>query len=112
MAEDLEVIVYEVIKGFPHDELYRTVDQIKRSSSSVSNNIAESYHKTTVKEKERILGIAKGELEETKRNILKSARKKFINEEKANEIADQYTVLLKGINAYINFLRRNDSDKK
>jgi four helix bundle protein len=112
MAEDLEVLVHELTKMFPRDEQYRTVDQLRRSSSSVSNNIAESYHKTTVKEKERILSIAKGEAEETKRNILKSARKNFITQEKANEIADQYTSLLKGINADINFLWRNDLDKK
>ena len=66
LAEELEIKVHEITKKFPKDEIYRSVDQMRRSSSSVSNNIAESYHKTTVKEKERFLSIAKGEAEETK----------------------------------------------
>ena len=111
-AEDLEIVMHEITKGFPKDELFRSVDQMRRSSSSGSNNIAEGYHEVTLKEKERALTIAKGEGEETKRNILKSARKKFISEEKANEIAEKYTVLLKGINAYIRFLRSNETGKK
>lgn len=51
LAEDLEIEVHEVTKGFPRDEAFRSVDQLRRSSSSVSNNIAESYHKTSLKEK-------------------------------------------------------------
>lgn len=112
LAEDLEIKVHELTKKFPKDEIFRSVDQIRRSSASVANNIAESYHKKSIKEKERFLTISKAEAEETKRNILKSARKKFISEEIAREIADQYTVLLKGTSAFIRFLRLNDLDNK
>jgi len=112
LAEDLEVEVHEITKKFPKDEIFRSVDQLRRSSSSTSDNIAESYHKTTVKEKTRFLSIAKGEAEETKRGILKSARKKFILEEIAKVIADKYTILLKGSNAYIKFLNLNGLENK
>ena len=78
----------------------------------ILGNIAESYHKTTLKEKVRFLSISKGEAEETKRGMLKSARKKFVTEDVAKDIADRYTVLLKGNNAYIRFLTSNDSVKK
>lgn len=108
LAEDLEIKVHEVLKKFPIEEKYRSIDQIKRSSASVSNNIAESYHKRSFKDKDRSLTIAKGELEETKRNILRSARKNFLPESEAKELADKYTVLLKGINGYIRFLMIND----
>jgi four helix bundle protein len=111
-AEDLEVEVHDVTKKFPKDEIFRSVDQLRRSSSSVSDNIAESYHKTTVKEKTRFLSIAKGEAEETKRGLLKSSRKKFISEDIAKSIADRYTIILKGINAYIRFLNLNEIEKK
>ncbi|MBW8051325.1 MAG: four helix bundle protein [Cytophagales bacterium] len=49
LSEDLEVKVHEVTKSFPRNELYRSVDQLRRSSAS--ENIAEHYHKTTTKEK-------------------------------------------------------------
>lgn len=112
LAEDLETEVHEITKSFPKDELFRSVDQLRRSSSSVSNNIAESYHKITLKEKTRFLDIAKSEAEETKRGILKSARKKFLSNEIATKIADKYTVLLKGTNAYIRFLNLNEIEKQ
>jgi len=41
LAEDLEVGVYEVTKSFPKDEIFRSVDQLRRSSTSVSDNINE-----------------------------------------------------------------------
>ena len=63
LAEDLEVKVYAITKKFPRDEFYRAVDQLRRSSASVANNIAESYHKTTPKEKIRFIDIAMGEAE-------------------------------------------------
>jgi four helix bundle protein len=103
LAEDLEIKIHAVTKSFPRDEIYRSVELLRHSSSSVSNNIAEHYHKTTTKEKVRFIQIAKGEVEETRRGILKAARKKFLDGKIASDIAGQYTILLKGSTAYINF---------
>lgn len=110
LSEDLEVVVHEVTKGFPRDEIFRSVDQLRRSSASTSDNIAESYHKTSTKEKTRFLTIAKGEAEETKRGILKAARKEFLPYRVASEIADKYTVLLKGISSYIRFVNLSEQE--
>lgn len=112
LAEDLEIEVHEITKKFPRDEIYRSVDQLRRSSASISNNIAESYHKGSVKEKIRFLNIAKGELEETKRNIGRSFRKEFISKDKSDNIVDRYTILIKGISAYIKFLILNELKTK
>lgn len=111
LAEDLEVEVFEVTKTFPRDETFRSIDQLRRSSSSVSDNIAEGYHRVGLKDKLKYLNIAKGEAEETKRGILKSARKKFLLGEIAQSIADRYTVLLKGMTSYANFLEMTEVGK-
>lgn len=110
LAEDLEIKVHEVTHRFPNDEIFRSVDQLRRSSASVSNNIAESYHKPTLKEKMRFLNISKGEIEETRRGIIKSARKKFLSSADAENINEKYTILMKGTNAYIRFLKLNHLD--
>jgi four helix bundle protein len=112
LAEDLEIEVYEVTKIFPRDEIFRSVDQLRRSSASVSNNIAESYHKTTLKEKLKFLNIAKGEAEETKRGLLRAARKKLLSEDIARKLAERYTILLKGTSSYIRFLSLNSFGRK
>jgi four helix bundle protein len=42
---DLAMSIFEISKSFPKEETYSLTDQIRRSSRSVSANIAESYRK-------------------------------------------------------------------
>jgi len=109
LACDLELEVFHLTKLFPNDEKYRSVDQLRRSSSSVSNNIAESYNKRSTKEKVRILhDIVKGEAEETKRNLEMCRKKEFHNNA---DIVDKYTDLLKMVSGYVAFIRGADNTK-
>ena len=41
LAAELKITVFHLTKKFPDDEKYRSIDQLRRSSSSVTNNIAE-----------------------------------------------------------------------
>ena len=112
LAEDLEIEVHQLTKKFPRDEFYRSVDQLRRSSASVANNIAESYYKTTLKEKVRFVDIAMGEAEETKRNIMKSLRKEFFAASEGVPLVERYTILLKGLNAFRRFLELSRTKTK
>src|SRR3989338_235490 len=105
MAEALEIEVYKVTKDFPKEEKYGSVNQLRRSSAAVANNIAEGYARHSYLEKVRYLYIAKGEAEETKRNIIRSGKKDLITESIANDLAHKYTSLLKAISGYIKFLK-------
>ena len=109
MAEELELKLHEITKDFPKDEKYRSVDQIRRSSCSVTNNIAEGYNRFSLKEKSRYLIIAKGEAEETKRNVIRSSKKGFLNEATALDISDKYTELLKALSGYKRFIESQGS---
>lgn len=111
LAEELEIRVYEITKQFPRHEFNKSVDQLRRSSASVPNNIAESYHKKTNKEKTHYLHIALGEAEETKRNLHRSVRKGFIDQNACGKLEDQYTTLLKGVHAFIRFLEVGKREK-
>jgi len=110
MAEDLEILLHKVTGKFPSDEKWRSIDQIRRSSASVANNISEGYTRHSYKEKIRYLYIAKGEAEETKRNIIRSSKKGFIEDNVTNELVDKYTELLKAISGYIKFVRAKDEN--
>ena len=44
-AFELQQDIFEVTKGFPREELYSLVDQIRRSSRSIGGNIAEAWQK-------------------------------------------------------------------
>ena len=107
LATDAEIEVYKITKTFPADEKFRSVDQLRRSSSSVANNIAEAYNKRSVKEKIHILNdIAKCEAQETKFNLVQSIKKGFANKDKLKILVDKYTEILKGISGYIRFLKK------
>lgn len=105
MAELLELKIHELTKLYPKDEKYRTVDQLRRSSAAVTNNIAEAYNKYSVKEKIHILrDIVKSEAEETKRNLICSSKKDFQSTE-SMQLSDKYTELIKAVSGYIKFLQ-------
>ncbi len=109
LAEKLEVFIYKLTKNFPADEKYRSVNQLRRSSSSVSDNIAEGYGRYSFQDKINKFYIARGEAEETRNGIKKSQKKGFISIKNTDLIDKKYTQLLKQINAYINFLRRRQN---
>jgi len=110
-AKDLEIRVHKLAKEFPKEERFRSVDQLNRSSSSVTNNIAEAYYKRSKKEKIHILrdnSIA--ELEETRTNILRCADKNFLDYKTAGIVSDEYIRLRKAIFSYIKFLGNNNPE--
>jgi four helix bundle protein len=44
-SSELAMAIFKITKSFPKEETYSLIDQIRRSSRSVSANIAESYSK-------------------------------------------------------------------
>lgn len=108
MAKDLEIQVYKVTKEFPTEEKYRTGDQLRRSSSSVVNNIAESYYKQSFKERVRILkDTVICEAEETRTNLHSCVEKGLADPVKLNNIINGYTNLMKATHGFIRFLKTN-----
>ena len=63
--------IYKVTKHYPAEEKFGLITQIRRSSISVSANIAEGFKKST-KDFIRYIEIAQGSLEETKYHLILS----------------------------------------
>jgi four helix bundle protein len=113
LAMRLEIFVHRVLdEKFPADEKYRSINQLKRSSSSVADNIAESYGKFSYGAKINSLFIARGEVEETKSGILRAYKKKFISQELSDFIINKYTDLQKQLNGYIRYLKNKRKFKQ
>lgn len=112
LAVRLEIFMHKVVKTFPAEEKYRSVDNLKRSSSSVPDNIAEAYGKYSYGAKINHLCIARGEAEETKSGIERAYKKEFVSQKIADFTSIKYTELLKGMNAYIRFLRNQQNKYK
>ena len=101
----LEIFIYKVTEKFPKEEKFNSVSQLRRSCSSIPNNIAESYGRPSSKAKCQYLYVAVGEAEETRSGIDRAYKKGFITEKMRNFIIEKYTELLKGISSYVKFLK-------
>jgi four helix bundle protein len=64
LSMDLVVDVYQATDGFPSQEKYSLIDQIRRAAISIPSNIAEGAARQTKKEFTNYLHIAQGSLSE------------------------------------------------
>lgn len=69
-GHELVVLVYKITKEFPKEETYSLIDQMRRSSSSITSNIAEGFGRQGFKEKIQFYYLAQGSLSELKNQIL------------------------------------------
>lgn len=112
LAERLEVFVYRVTEQFPADGKYRSVNQLRRSSSSATDNISEAYHRYHFADKINRLYTARGEAGETRDGLVKAYKKGFTSRTIAVFTYSKYTELIKGINGYLNYLRTEQTEHK
>jgi four helix bundle protein len=83
--------IFELTKKFPNDEKYSLTDQIRRSSRSVSANIAEAYGTRRYKKNfVSKLVIAIAEATETQTWLDYALACNYINELQYKNLYDQY----------------------
>ncbi len=62
----LVLMVYQVTRGFPGDERFGVVSQMRRAAISIPPNIAEWFKRRRIQDKIRFYNISEGSLEELK----------------------------------------------
>lgn len=104
IAVDASMEIFELTKNFPKEERYALTDQIRRSSRSVSANIAEAWRKR------RYLGSfvcklndSEAEAAETQVWIEYAVKCDYISKEQAKELHTQYDNI---IGKLVNMIRR------
>ena len=63
-AHRMVLDVYRTAKGFPSDEKFGLVSQMRRAAVSVPANIAEGFKRRSLKDKSHFYNMAQGSLEE------------------------------------------------
>ena len=61
-ARELVSSTYRIIKGFPKEEMYGIINQMRRCSVSIPSNIAEGCGRQAPKDIIRFLYISRGSL--------------------------------------------------
>lgn len=92
---DAAMEIYQISKTYPKEELYSLTDQIRRSSRSVSANIAEAWGKRKY-EKSFVAKLtdSEGEARETQTWLQFSFACQYINEEQFNNLNTKYNQII------------------
>ena len=106
MAIDYAVDVYTVTRGYPKDELFAMVSQMRRAASSISMNIAEGYGRGTDKEIIHFLYIAAGSASESDTQLILSLRLGYIDIECYEKLSTQVEVIRKMLNSLITSIKK------
>jgi four helix bundle protein len=85
-SRKLAVFIYKITKGFPKEERFGMISQMRRAAVSVSSNLAEGSAKHTAKEKARFTEISFGSLMELLNQGILSYELEFISLENYSEM--------------------------
>lgn len=86
LADDLTVAIYDVTKGFPKEEIYGLINQVRRAAYSVPSNIAEGSARGSQKDYLHFLHIARGSLAETQYFLHLAHRLGYLNGDDAERL--------------------------
>ena len=101
-AFQLAMEIFEITKTFPKEEKYSLTDQIRRSSRSVTSNIAEAWAKKIYpKHFVSKLSDSLGEEYETEVWLQYALGCKYINEQEYNHFTTNYLEVGKMLNSMI-----------
>lgn len=76
-------------RAFPKNEIFGITNQIRRSSLSISSNIAEGFGRKTPREFKRFLNIATGSLFECKSQLCYCLKLKYLTPDEYKILSDQ-----------------------
>jgi four helix bundle protein len=97
--------IYQITEGFPREEKYILVSQIRSAAISISANIAEGMGRATPKDLIRFLVQARGSLHEVLNYLQIALDLKYITQDQFNKLNNDYLGLNAGINNHIESLK-------
>ena len=108
-AHSYVLAIYKITKQYPKEELFCSVNQMRRAAASITANIAEGYAKISSKDKLRFYNISQGSLEETRNFIILSKDLGYITLQDKEQLGIQAAEISRLLNAYCIALLKNVS---
>lgn len=104
-AIELAVKIYSCTKDFPNHELYGLISQMKRSSVSISSNIAEGAGRNSNKSFSQFLSISYGSACELETQVIIASKLNYLTNELREALLEDIQTIQKMIYKLINTLK-------
>ena len=99
--------IFDITNKEPFSKDYRFKDQIRSSSGSIMDNIAEGFERGGNKEFIQFLYIAKGSCGEARSQVHRARDFGYINDEKYRDLIEESVQLSKKISGFISYLKNS-----
>ena len=100
-AHNLVLLIYRVTKGFPKEEQFGLINQLRRAVVSITSNIAEGFSRNSYKEKSQFYSMALGSLTEVQNKLIIARDLGYITKEDFRALAEQTITINKLLNGLI-----------
>lgn len=111
-AVDLHNRIVRITLEFPKHEKYALGDQMRRSSESISSNIAEGSGQNTIKSYISYLHNSIGSKKELESQVELAFRNGYVSQEKRDELLKELNEIGKMLWGVVKFLRDKDESVK
>jgi four helix bundle protein len=98
MAMQVAVDVFSLTEGLPRKEDYGLTSQIRRSSLSISDNIAEGFGRQSGADKVKFYIYARGSANETKSQLIYGNRVGYFKNENIELLITNIQVVIESLN--------------
>lgn len=109
LALEVMAKVHEFSKSLPAEEKYDLFPQIRRSSKSVTANLAEGYGRYHYLDSLRCYLIARGELNETLGHLINAKVLNYLDQKTFDELYKLIRETEQTLNGYMAYVRRQRS---
>jgi len=97
----LVLIVYKATRGFPKEEQFSLTDQLRRAATSITNNVAEGFSRSSGKDKAKFYYTSLGSLTEVQNQLLVAKDLSYLSKEAFDQIAEQTIMVNKLLSGLI-----------
>jgi four helix bundle protein len=107
-ARELCKFIFEITEKEPFCKAYKFRDQIRSSSGSIMDNIAEGFERDGNREFVQFLSVAKGSCGETRSQSYRAFDYKYIKQDILDDLILRTTQLSKKISSLMAYLKNSD----
>lgn len=112
LARQLRKDIYELSNGFPKEELFGLTSQIRRSTNSISNNLAEGSGRATNIDKAKFTNTSYTSALETINHLIGALDLQYIDKERYTQLRIRLDEIINKLNSLYSYQLNEEESLK